>query len=115
MTPNTRNPKFISTIWSDWQAISAPPPHPPEDENAHATLPSTLPQWSNMASSQNRFILQDSTPMLVGLPTASPSHQYTSSGVAASTSRTRTSVPGMSPAPSATSRAIAAVFPLAEW
>src|SRR6476620_5795216 len=105
----------MSTIWRDWQAISAPPPHPPEDENAHATLPSTLPQWSNIASSQNRFIFHDSTPMLVGLPTASPSHQYTSPGEAASTSRSRTSVPGIGPAPSATRVAILAVFPLAEW
>src|SRR6266567_3785636 len=102
-------------MYSDWQAISAPPPHPPLDENAHATLPSTRPQWSNMASSQNRFIFQDRTPMLVGLPTANPSHQYTSSGAASATSRTRTSVSGMSPAPSATSSAILAVFPLAEW
>ena len=54
-------------------------------------------------------------PALVGLSTASPSHQYTSSCVAASPSRRQTSVSGMSPAPSATSRAIAAVFPLAEW
>src|SRR4051794_38065663 len=38
-----------------------------------------------------------------------------SSGVAASTSRTRTSVAGISPAPSATSAAILAVLPLAEW
>jgi hypothetical protein len=37
-------------------------------------------------------------------PTASPSHQYTSSGVGASTSRSRTSVPWMSRAPSATVR-----------
>src|SRR4051794_3482675 len=102
-------------MYSDWQAISAPPPHPPEDEKAHATLPSTFPQWSNMASSQNRFIFHDNTPMLVGLPTANPSHQYTASGVAAATSRRRTSVPGIGPAPSAPRRAIAAVFPLAEW
>jgi PAS domain S-box-containing protein len=76
VTPNTRNPKFISTIWRDWQAISAPPPQPPEDENAQATLPSSLPQWSNITSSQNRFICQDSTPMFVGLPTASPSSKF---------------------------------------
>src|SRR3954470_3234964 len=105
----------MRTVSRDWQAIYAPPPHPPDEENAQATLPSTFPQWASMASSQNRFIRQDNTPMLVGLPTASPSHQYTSSGVASPTSRTRTSVPGIVPAPSATKSAIVAVLPPAEW
>jgi hypothetical protein len=68
-----------------------------------------------MVSSQNRFIRHDSTPMFVGLPTASPSHQDTLSGVTASTSRTRASVPGITAAPSATRAAILMVFPLAEW
>src|SRR5947209_4012623 len=52
--------------------------------------------------------------MLVGLPSASPSHQSTSSAVASSTLRRRTSMPGIRPAPSATSPAIFAVLPLAE-
>lgn len=52
--------------------------------------------------------------MFVGLPSARPAHQRTSSGVASSTLRRRTSMPGMLPAPSATNPAIFAVLPLAE-
>ena len=115
MTPNTRKPKFIKTVRTDWHAISAPPPHPPDDENAHAIFPSTFPQWLNIVSSQKRFIFHESTPMFVGLPTARPSHQCTSSGTADAMSRTRTSMPGICPAPSATRPAIFAVFPLADW
>src|SRR5262245_29845008 len=44
----------------------------------------------------------------------SPSHQRTSSGVASSTFRSRTSTPRRPSAPSATSPAIFAVLPLAE-
>ncbi len=51
------------------------------------------------------------TPMFVGLPTASPSHQTTSSAVASSTERSRTSVSAMLFAPSATSSAMRAVCP----
>ena len=47
--------------------------------------------------------------MLVGLPSARPSHQTTSSAVASSTLRSRTSIPGIIPAPSATRPAIFAV------
>src|SRR4029077_7819407 len=114
VTPKTRKPKFISTVSSDWQASSVPPPQPPDEEKAQAILPSTFIQWGAMVSSQNRFIFQDSRPMLVGLPSANPSHQSTSSAVASSTLRRRTSMAGMVAAPSATSPAIFAVFPLAE-
>src|SRR4051812_34642972 len=104
----------MSTVSSDWQANSVPPPQPPEEEKAQAILPSTFIQYGAIGSSQNRFIFHDNSPMLVGLPSASPSHHSTSSGVAASTLRRRTSMPGMLPAPSATRSAIFAVFPLAE-
>ena len=50
-----------------------------------------------MFSSQKRFICQERIPMLVGLPTAMPSHQITSSGVASAT-------PGNTAAPSAVTR-----------
>src|SRR5436309_11444858 len=104
----------MSTVSRDWQASSVPPPQPPEDEKAQAILPSTFIQCGAIGSSQKRFIFQDKRPMLVGLPRASPSHQSTSSGIASSTWRRRTSTPGMLPAPSATNSAILAVLPLAE-
>jgi hypothetical protein len=104
----------MSSVSSDWQASSVPPPQPPEEEKAQAILPSTFIQYGAIGSSQKRFIFQESRPMLVGLPRASPSHQSTSSGVACSTGRRRTSMPGMLPAPSATRVAIFAVLPLAE-
>src|SRR5436309_650052 len=104
----------MRTVSSDWQASSVPPPQPPEEEKAQAILPSTFIQYGAIGSSQNRFIFQERSPMLVGLPSASPSHQSTSSGVASSTLRRRTSTPGMPPTPSATSPAIIAVLPLAE-
>src|SRR5262245_43638399 len=101
----------MSTVSNDWQASSVPPPQPPDDEKTQAILPSTFIQYGAIGSSQKRFIFQDSRPMLVGLPSASPSHQSTSSGVASSTWRRRISTPGMLAAPSPTSLAIFAVFP----
>src|SRR5262249_27194474 len=85
-----------------------------EEEKAQASLPSTFIQCGAIASSQNRFIFHDSRPMFVGLPSARPSHHSTSSGIASSTLRRRTSTPGMPAAPSATRAAILAVLPLAE-
>src|SRR4051794_12437608 len=104
----------MRTVRIDWQASSVPPPQPPDDEKAQAILPSTFIQWGAIGSSQKRFIFHDNTPMFVGLPTARPSHQTTSSAVACSTVRERTSMPATAPAPSATSSAIFAVLPLAE-
>ena len=49
--------------------------------------------------------------MLVGLPTAMPSHQKISAAVASPTERRRTSMPGTRIAPPATQSAIAAVWP----
>ena len=95
----------------DWQASSMPPPQPPALLNAHPIFPSTFIQCDSMVSSQNRFIFQDTRPMLVGLPTAIPSHQSTSSADAASTCRIRTSVSGTCLAPSATKDAICDTFP----
>src|SRR5262245_4711188 len=95
-------------------ASSLPPPQPPDEENAQAILPSTFIHESIMTSSQKRFIFQDRMPMFVGLPTARPSHQTTSSAVASATVRRRTSMPGTLAAPSVTSAAILAVLPLAE-
>src|SRR4051812_14236655 len=68
VTPNTKTPKFMSTVSNDWQANSAPPPQPPEEEKSHAILPSTFIQYGAIGSSQNRCIFQESRPMLVGLP-----------------------------------------------
>src|SRR3954454_13646482 len=104
----------MSTVSSDWQASSVPPPQPPEDEKAQAILPSTFIQCGAIGSSQKRFIFQDNQPMFVGPPNARASHPSTSSAVASSTLRKRTSMPGMLPAPSAISPAIFAVLPLAK-
>ena len=89
----------MSTVSRDWQASSMPPPHPPALLKAQAILPSTAIQWGPMVSSQKRFMRQDRIPMLVGLPTASPSHQSTSSAAASSSDRIRTSVSGICRAP----------------
>src|SRR5215471_2564927 len=104
----------MRTVRIDKQAISLPPPQPPDEEKAQAILPSTFIQESFITSSQNRYIFHESNPMLVGLPTASPSHQSTSSALASSMRRMRTSVPGTPAVPAATNSAILAVLPLAE-
>ena len=101
----------MSTVRMLWHASSMPPPHAPAEENAQAIFPSTSIQCGIIASSQKRFIFHERIPMFVGLPTARPSHQITSSAVASSTERTRTSVSAMRCAPSATSAAILATFP----
>jgi hypothetical protein len=98
----------------DWQASSIPPPQPPAELKAQPIFPSIFIQCSPIVSSQNLFIFQERIPMLVGLPTARPSHQITSWAVASSRLRRRASVSGMIEAPSATNRAIKAVFPLLE-
>jgi hypothetical protein len=52
---------FISTVGSDWQANSVPPPQPPEEE-AQAILPSTFIQCWAIDSFQKRFIFQARVP-----------------------------------------------------
>ncbi|SVE58649.1 uncharacterized protein METZ01_LOCUS511503, partial [marine metagenome] len=63
-------------------------------DKAQAILPSTFIHESAISVSQNRFIFHESTPMLVGLPTAIPSHHSTSVALASSTESTRTSLSG---------------------